>query len=213
MLKVSEIFRSIQGESTFQGWPCTFIRLAGCNLSCNYCDTDYAKNTGQNLTIEDIIDKTKQFSTSGFVEITGGEPLLQEETIELSSKLFDEGFQVLIETNGSLDIKNLDSRIIKIVDFKSPSSGQSSFNYYENIKYLNIDDEVKFVLTNREDYEWAVAVTKKHNLENKCKVLFSAVTDTDLQMSELAKWILEDDLNVRIHNQLHKIIWGKDTRK
>lgn len=205
-MKVNEIFKSIQGESSFQGLPCVFVRLTGCNLRCSWCDTTYAYEEGKEISIDDIIQKIESYHTP-LVEITGGEPLLQEEVYPLTQRLLDLGYKVLIETNGSLDIGRLDKRIIKILDIKCPGSGETDKIRWENLDKLSPSDEVKFVLTGREDYQWAKGIIERYRLADKVTVLLSVVYG-ELEPRDLARWILEDNLNVRLQLQLHKYIWG-----
>lgn len=209
MLKVNEIFRSIQGESSHAGLPCVFVRLTGCNLRCRYCDTEYAFYDGKQMTVEQTIEGIDRYGTR-LVEITGGEPLLQEEVYSLMNGLLGKGYRVLLETGGSLSIKNVPKTVIKIMDLKCPGSGEESKNDYDNINHLAAADEVKFVLLDRKDYEWSRDILRRHSLNQKCHVLFSPVYDK-LNLKDLAGWILEDRLAVRLQTQLHKIIWGKDT--
>ncbi len=206
MLKISEIFFSIQGESTFSGLPCIFVRLAGCNLRCNYCDTSYSyEEDYSEMTIETAINEIKKFDSKR-IEITGGEPLLQEETPLLIDKLLENGYTVLLETNGSIGLDNLNSKVIKIIDIKTPGSGcEDSFNK-NNLKFINSSDEVKFVITDRTDFEWAKETIEKHQLHCKANVLFSPVSGK-LDPGDLSEWILQDGLDVRLQLQLHKIIW------
>ncbi len=210
-LKLNEIFFSIQGESLYSGIPCIFIRLAGCNLRCTYCDTAYAWDDGIFTDIKEIVDRIKKF-TCNLVEITGGEPLIQDETPSLIDTLIDSGYTVLLETNGSIDIRKVSSECIKIMDIKCPSSNESGKNLYENIHFLNKKDQVKFVIGCREDYLFARNIFQKHciNVTNG-HVLFSVNANT-LEPYELAEWILTDSLNVRFHLQLHKIIWPEIER-
>jgi 7-carboxy-7-deazaguanine synthase len=211
MLKVNEIYYSVQGESTYAGLPCVFVRLTFCNLRCTYCDTEYAFYEGKDLSISEIIDEIKKYNCK-LVEITGGEPLVQmDECLDLMKQLCDEGFEVLIETGGSLSIKDIDQRVKVIMDLKCPSSGMEKKNLYENINYLKPVDELKFVIGSREDYEWTVDVMKKYDLEKKCKILFSVVFGK-LEPVQLVNWILEDKLNVRFQLQMHKIIWHPETK-
>lgn len=207
-LRVNEIFYSLQGESSYAGLPCVFVRLTGCNLRCSYCDTTYAYEEGIDLYIDEIIDKIVSFGCR-LVEITGGEPLVQPKTPELVSRLLEEGYKVLLETNGSLDIGLVDSRCIKIMDLKCPSSGQAGKNDLGNLQKVSDHDEVKFVIGTREDYEFAKGILKRH-LDGK-KVLFSTVFG-ELEPRTLADWILEDQLNVRFQLQLHKYIWDPNQR-
>lgn len=210
MLKVNEIYYSVQGESTKAGLPCVFIRLTWCNLRCTYCDTEYAFYDGKNFTIEEILTEVKKYNCK-LVEVTGGEPLVQKESIDLMKILCDEGFEVLIETGGSLSIKNIDERVKIIMDLKCPSSGMLKKNLYENINYLKPEDELKFVIGSREDYEWTKEIITKFELNNKCLVLCSVVFGK-LEPVELVNWILEDNLNVRYQLQMHKFIWNPETK-
>lgn len=211
MLKVNEIYYSVQGESTYAGLPCVFVRLTFCNLRCTYCDTEYAFYEGKDLSISEIIGEIKKYNCK-LVEITGGEPLVQmDECLDLMKQLCDEGFEVLIETGGSLSIKDIDKRVKVIMDLKCPSSGMEKKNLYENINYLKHEDELKFVIGSREDYDWTVDVMKKYDLENKYKILFSVVFGK-LEPVQLVNWILKDKLNVRFQLQMHKIIWHPETK-
>lgn len=205
MLKVNEIYFSIQGESSNAGLPCVFIRLTYCNLRCVYCDTAYAFYEGNDYSLDQIIDKVKEFGCN-LVEITGGEPLVQEESIELMKRLAEEGCQVMLETGGSLPIEKIDKRIMIIMDLKCPSSGMMKKNLYENIEFLKSADEVKFVIGCREDYDWAKEIIKNYSLTARCPVLFSAVFG-QLEPATLVNWILEDKLKVRFQLQMHKFIW------
>lgn len=205
-MKISEIFFSIQGESSYAGLPCIFIRLAGCNLKCVYCDTAYAQDldSGYALSIDDILHEIKKFKCR-LVEITGGEPLMQDETIHLIKKLLALKYKVLLETNGTINLKNIDKRVVKIMDIKTPGSGFPYSFDENNLNYLKKGDEVKFVLVDKDDYEWAKELIKKHSLKKKVGILFSAVPK-GLSLAQLSKWILKDGLNVRLQPQLHKII-------
>ena len=210
-LKINEIFFSIQGESTFAGRPCVFVRLSGCNLDCAWCDTPYAREEGEWMSIWDIHDVVSSY---GFpvVEITGGEPLLQEETPALARSLLASGFTVLLETNGSMDIRAVDSACIRIMDIKCPSSGQEHLMDLENLHRLGENDELKFVLSDLRDYEYAKAiVVRVRQIIPACKVLFSTVGGM-LDPADLSAWILADRLDVRLQVQLHKIIWPNMTR-
>ena len=205
-LLVNEIFYSIQGESIYSGRPCIFVRLTGCNLRCSYCDTRYAYEQGAKMELTEIVSRIADYKCP-LVEITGGEPLLQSNTPTLIYRLLENGYEVLMETNGSLDISGVDGRCIKIVDIKCPTSGESDKNDMENLKRLGPKDQVKFVIENRIDYEYA-----KETIDSNCpdfpeeQILFSPVSE-GIAPSRLAKWILEDNLNVRLHLQIHKIIW------
>ena len=205
MLKINEIYYSIQGESTKAGLPCIFIRLTYCNLRCKYCDTEYAFFEGKDLTIDEILGEVKKFDCS-LIEITGGEPLVQLESIDLMKILCDNGYEVLLETGGSLPIKEIDPRVKIIMDLKCPSSGMLKKNYYENINYIKPGDELKFVIGSREDYEWSKEIINNYKLINKCSVLFSIVFG-ELEPVKLVEWILNDKLNVRFQLQMHKFIW------
>ncbi len=175
MLKINEIYHSIQGESTSAGKPCVFVRLTYCNLRCTYCDTEYAFYEGKDMSVQQVIDEVEKYNCK-LVEVTGGEPLVQmDECLELMKKLCDLGYEVMIETGGSLSIKDIDPRVKIIMDLKCPSSGMEKKNLYENVQYLKPTDELKFVIGNREDYEWTKIILKKYNLTGKCEILFSVV--------------------------------------
>ncbi|MDI6807366.1 MAG: radical SAM protein [Candidatus Eisenbacteria bacterium] len=210
-LLVKEIFTSIQGESSFQGLPCVFVRLSGCNLRCTYCDSRYAYEGGQEMTINEVLREAGRSGVK-LVEITGGEPLLQEETPNLVRALTKKKFTVLVETNGTVDISKLSKKAVKIVDIKCPGSGESARVNWRNLKLIGNKDEVKFVVQDRADYEWAKKVTRRHKLTEKSNVLFSCAFGR-LHPCKLADWILEDGLDVRLNLQLHKYIWGRGTRK
>ncbi|KPJ63279.1 MAG: 7-carboxy-7-deazaguanine synthase [Planctomycetes bacterium DG_23] len=208
---VSEVFKSIQGESTFQGLPCAFIRLAGCNLDCRWCDTPYAKAPrGQTMAPEEAAKEIDRFNLK-LVEITGGEPLLQEEVHPLIQLLLSNAYQVLIETNGSLDMSRLPSEVVKIMDLKCPSSGMSDRMRWENISYLAKKDQIKFVIAEKIDYDWASEKIKELDLLNKAHILFAPAYG-EIEPRELAQWLLEDGLPVRLQLQLHKYIWGSNKR-
>ncbi len=211
-LPVSEIYRSIQGESTYAGWPCVFIRLAGCNLHCTWCDTPHARGEGEPLSIPEIIERVRAFNCR-MVEITGGEPLIHEKTPDLVNALVDLGHVVLLETNGSLDISRVNPRCIRIVDFKCPSSGEAESNRFENMEAMFEHDEIKFVVADREDYEYALDIIQHllGDLRLSNTIHLSPVFGK-LDPAELASWILEDRLGVRLSLQLHKYIWHPDQR-
>lgn len=210
MLKVNEIYYSIQGESSKAGLPCVFVRLTYCNLRCSYCDTEYAFYEGTDKSIDEIINEVKKYNCK-LVEITGGEPLVQKESLELMKRLCDEGFEVMLETGGSLPIKDIDKRVMIIMDLKCPSSKMMKKNLYENIEHIKKTDEVKFVIGDREDYEWSKGIVQKYSLIEKCSVLFSVVFGK-LEPVQLVNWILQDRLNVRYQLQMHKIIWTPETK-
>jgi 7-carboxy-7-deazaguanine synthase len=211
-LRVVEIYRSIQGESTYAGWPCVFVRLAGCDIRCGYCDEEHAlsRDVGESLSLGEIEARIERLETN-LVELTGGEPLLQEATPELVRRLLDRGSQVLIETGGHRDISVLDPRASAIVDVKTPGSGMARRNDLENLNRLRPGDELKFVLMDRADYEWARALVETHDLTTRCPVHFSPVHG-QLDPRDLSKWILDDALNVRLNLQLHKYIWHPDAK-
>ncbi|MCH6580372.1 MAG: radical SAM protein [Nitrospinae bacterium] len=208
MLTINEIFKSIQGESSYTGRPCIFIRLTGCNLRCTWCDTEYAFYEGQPKSIKDIMDAIEPLGVP-LVEITGGEPLLQEEVYDLMDALLAKNYEVLLETGGGVSVAKVPERVIKILDVKCPGSGEDAKNLWDNLDHLNPHDEVKFVLADRADYEWSRDVLQRRDIHQKVQVLFSPVYDT-LGLKELAAWVLDDNLPVRVQTQLHKIIWGKD---
>ena len=211
-LTVNEIFYSVQGESVHSGRPCVFVRLAGCNLRCSYCDTRYAYDKGIEMEIDRIIKQVDSFNCL-LVEITGGEPLFQLETPLLIYSLLENGYEVIIETNGSLDISLIDKRCIKIVDMKCPSSTQSDKNDFQNLKRINSKDQIKFVIGDRKDYEYAKKIQKMIPASiPEHHILFSPVSG-ELVPSQLAHWILEDKLDVRLHLQLHNIIWPNGEKK
>ncbi len=210
-IKINEIFQSIQGESTYAGIPCTFVRLTGCNLRCAYCDTRYAYEDGTEMELIDIVSKVSDFNCP-VIEITGGEPLLQKNTPLLIDLLLKNGFKVLLETNGSVNIHGVDPRCIKIVDIKCPSSNEKDKTDLNNLTRLTENDQVKFVIADQTDYNYAKKIVK-----DKCKnmphgnILFSPVTGVQ-NPRKLAEWILADNLKVRLHLQLHKILWPDEQR-
>ncbi len=210
MLKLNEIFYSIQGEGTRAGLPCVFVRLTYCNLRCTYCDTEYSFYEGTDWEISQVLDKVRDYNCN-LVEITGGEPLIQAEVHPLMTQLCDLGYTVMIETGGSLDISPIDPRVTIIMDLKTPSSKMAKKNRYENIPLLKSTDEVKFVIGTREDYEWSKEQLELHNLTNRCNVLFSPVFGK-IEPIEIAQWILHDNLSVRFQLQLHKFIWEPDAK-
>ena len=210
MLKVNEIYHSIQGESSKSGLPCVFVRLTYCNLRCTYCDTEYAFYEGEDKTIREIINEVKKYNCK-LVEITGGEPLVQDESLELMKRLCDEGFEVMLETGGSLPIKDIDDRVLIIMDLKCPSSKMEKKNLYENISFLKPADELKFVIGNREDYDWSKKIISEYDLKDKSKILFSVVFG-ELEPVSLVNWIIEDKLDVRYQLQMHKYIWHPEEK-
>lgn len=209
-LVVNEIFKSIQGESWFAGLPCVFVRLTGCNLRCTYCDTKYAYEEGEELSLEEVLDRVEAYN-SPMVEITGGEPLLQNDASDLADVLLTKKKTVLVETNGTLDIDVLPKGVIRIVDVKCPDSGESEKMLWENMDALVRTDEVKFVLQSRRDYDWTKSIVEEYELLRRCMVLFSPAFRI-LDLRTLAEWILDDDLTVRLNPQLHKYIWPPNKR-
>ncbi len=205
---VNEIFKSIQGESSKVGLPCIFIRLTGCNLRCTWCDTEYAFYEGKDFTVDEILNAIQPLGIS-LVEITGGEPLLQEEVYPLMATLIEQGYEVMLETGGSLSLEKVPKEVIKILDIKCPGSGEVSKNLWANLNFLEPKDEAKFVILNREDYEWSKSTLYKFEIHKKAHILFSPVYDR-LDLKDLTEWVLQDNLPIRIQQQLHKTIWGKD---
>jgi len=205
-LLINEIFLSLQGETSSVGIPTVFIRLTGCPLRCKYCDTEYAFHEGNKLNIGEILGKVSEYCTK-HVAVTGGEPLAQKNCLPLLSQLCDEDYHVSLETSGALDVSMVDKRIVKVLDLKTPGSGEEKKNLYSNLKHLNDGDEIKFVICNRIDYEWSVQKLLAYQLAERCNVLFSPVQQQQ-SAAELAEWTLEDRLPVRLHIQLHKYLWG-----
>ena len=204
-LRITEIFYSLQGESNTVGLPTVFIRLTGCPLRCVYCDTAYAFTGGKKIKIAEIIVQAEQYSTK-YITVTGGEPLAQPACLELITQLLDKGFVVSLETSGAIDISAVDPRAIKVMDLKTPSSGELSKNLYQNVHYLNSQDQVKFVIGNDEDYDWSKSALTEHGLLERCEILFSPVMGQQ-NPTELAEKILQDRLPVRFQIQLHKLLW------
>ena len=210
-LQVTEIFYSIQGESTWAGSPCSFVRLTGCPLRCRWCDTAYAFQGGESLGVEEVVARVAELACP-LVEVTGGEPLLQEDVYPLLSALRDRGLTVLLETGGHIGVERVPDGVVKIIDVKCPGSGESARSHWPNLDLLGPADEVKFVIGDRADYEFAREVVDRHQLAGRCAaVLFSPVHDV-LAPPELASWILADRLPVRLQLQVHKYIWGAHAR-
>ncbi len=209
-LVVNEIFHSIQGESSTAGRPCVFIRLTYCNIRCSYCDTAYAFEEGSEMSFDEILRTVGGYGCT-LVEVTGGEPLMQENTPALLRRLCDEGYEVMLETGGTLPVASLDPRVRRIIDLKCPSSRMSEKNCWETIEELKQTDEIKFVIGTREDYEWAKEVMKRHGILRRCPVLMSTVFGV-LEPVRLCEWILEDRLDVRFQLQVHKYIWDPQMR-
>lgn len=208
-LVVKEIYRSIQGESTWAGFPCVFVRLTGCDLRCVWCDAAHAFTGGDRLTVSEVVARVEALACP-LVEITGGEPLLQPAVHPLMAALLDRGHRVLIETGGHLDISGIDPRAVRILDVKCPASGESEKVRWENLGVLRQGDQVKFVLSDRADYDWARDVVQRYDLPGRAEVLFS-VAHGLLSPADLAAWLLEDRLPVRLQLQIHKYIWDPDT--
>ncbi len=224
-MQVTEIFRSIQGESSYAGLPCVFVRLTGCNLRCTWCDSEYTFSGGSRMSLDEIEAKVRHLASGGLVEITGGEPMLQErEVIPLMERLLNNGYTVLLETSGERPLAGVPGAVIKIVDVKCPHSGEGGTFRIENLDALNSADEVKFVLAHREDYEFARDFTREYGLEQRVRsVIFSPAFRKDaagardvshclLDPGELAEWILRDGLNVRLGLQIHKLIWQPELK-
>ena len=212
MLKINEIFKSIQGESTYAGLPCTFVRLAGCNLRCTYCDTNYAYYNGKELSDEEIVSKIEEYGVK-CVEFTGGEPLLQEETPQMIKNLLDKGYNVLIETNGSICIGCLDKRLNIIMDYKTPKSGMSERMRPKNFDFLKKTDQIKFVLMDESDYDWSKKVIVDNRLIERFDNILMSPAYSVLSPKSLVTWVLRDNLQVRVQLQIHKYIWAPDERE
>ena len=211
MLTVNEIFHSIQGESTHAGRPCVFVRLTACDLRCSWCDTPYAFHEGQKMSVDDVLGRVRDFGCD-VVEITGGEPLLQQEVYPLMQRLLDDGRTVMLETGGHVSVDRVPERVIRVIDVKCPGSGESEKNHWPNLDQLRPTDEVKFVIKDRTDYEYARGVVATHQLTERCRaVLFSPVHGVQAPR-QLAEWVLADRLPVRVQLQTHKYIWDATTR-
>lgn len=209
---MNEIFQSIQGESSYAGRPCVFVRLTGCNLRCAWCDTPYAYEEGDVMELADILDRVENYRCP-LVEVTGGEPLLQEETPELIRRLLDKGFRVLLETNGSLDVSSVDPRCVKILDIKCPSSGEAEKNLFKNLDHLMKLDEIKFVIGDREDYDYArEKISLIFQMRPGRNIIHFSPLHGRMEPQTLAEWILEDRLPVKLQLQIHKILWPGERR-
>jgi 7-carboxy-7-deazaguanine synthase len=208
-MRITEIFHSIQGESSHAGRPCVFVRLTGCNLRCRWCDSEYTFTGGEKLTIAEVIDKVNAYGCN-LVEITGGEPLAQSESLELIRRLCDAGREVLIETSGSIDTSGVDPRAKIVLDIKCPGSGEAEANRWSNLALLRPHDEIKFVIADRADYDWAREIMRREDL-GRWTVLLSPVWG-ELEMRLLAEWMLADRIPARLQTQLHKHIWGAEAR-
>jgi 7-carboxy-7-deazaguanine synthase len=205
-LRINEIFHSLQGEADAVGYPTAFVRLTGCPLRCQYCDTEYAFHAGDWYDLDAIVDQVGSFGTR-HVCVTGGEPLAQPNCLKLLTKLCDAGFEVSLETSGALDIGEVDARVTRVVDVKTPGSRESARNRIENFSLLTRRDQLKFVICSREDYDWSKAYLREHGLSGRCQVLFSP-SYAQVPPATLAEWILADRLQVRFQLQLHKVLWG-----
>ena len=210
-LRITEIFYSLQGETSRVGLPTVFVRLTGCPLRCSYCDTAYAFSGGQNMAIAGILTEVARHHTR-YVTVTGGEPLAQKNSLSLLSALCDAGYEVSLETSGALDVSSVDVRVMKVLDIKTPASGEAKKNLWSNLTALHAHDEIKFVLCSESDYIWAKQVLRERDLADKCTVLFSPAQD-QLSPTVLADWILRDSLPVRLQVQLHKLLWGSQQGK
>jgi len=207
-LRITEIFHSLQGESLTAGIPTTFVRLTGCPLRCDYCDTAYAFSGGQWMNIGDILDSVAADETA-YVTVTGGEPLAQKACLTLLTELCDRGYKVSLETSGALSVRHVDPRVVRVMDIKTPDSGEAGRNLYENLDWLTRSDQIKFVVCSRDDYDWARQMLRQHDMNKQCEVLFSPAYGRQ-DARELAEWILEDRLPVRLQLQLHKLLWGDE---
>lgn len=204
-LRITEIFYSLQGESNTVGIPTVFVRLTGCPLRCGYCDTEYAFHGGQWMEFSEILNQIKRYKTS-YVTITGGEPLAQKPCLDLLVDLCDTHYKVSLETSGALDISKVDKRVVKVMDLKTPGSGETQKNLWQNLHYLHSDDQVKFVICDEADYQWSKSVITEHQLARRCEILMSPSAGQQ-DPTQLANWILADQLSVRMQVQLHKILW------
>lgn len=205
-LRITEVFLSLQGESTLVGWPTVFVRLTGCPLRCQYCDTAYAFHGGEWRTLEQVLEQVAAYGVR-HVCVTGGEPLAQKSCLPLLGALCDAGYVVSLETSGAIDVSAVDPRVIRVVDIKTPGSGEAARNRWDNLALLKEQDQIKFVLCSREDYDWAKAILAQHGLPARCTVLFSP-SHGQVDATALADWIVADRLPVRMQLQLHKILWG-----
>ncbi|HEX4242524.1 MAG TPA: 7-carboxy-7-deazaguanine synthase QueE [Steroidobacteraceae bacterium] len=205
-LRINEIFHSLQGEADAVGFPTVFVRLTGCPLRCRYCDTEYAFHAGDWLELDEILDKVRSFGAR-HVCVTGGEPLAQPNCLTLLERLCDAGFEVSLETSGAMDVSGVDTRVSRVIDVKTPGSGEAARNRLENLPFMTQQDQLKFVICSRADYDWSKAYLEEHALPTRCRVLFSPSYE-ELSPSALADWILADRLPVRFQVQLHKVLWG-----
>ncbi len=211
LLTVNEIFHSIQGESTHAGRPCVFVRLTACDLRCSWCDTTYAFHEGRKMSVDEVIGRVREYGCD-VVEITGGEPLLQKEVYPLMQRLLDEGRTVMLETGGHLSVADVPEPVIRVIDVKCPGSGEAARNHWPNLDALRATDELKFVIKDRGDYEYARDVVARHTLAGRCAAVHFSPVHGVQDAKELAAWVLEDRLPVRVQLQLHKFIWDPSTR-
>jgi 7-carboxy-7-deazaguanine synthase len=207
-LRITEIFLSLQGESRSVGWPTVFVRLTGCPLRCAYCDTTYAFKGGESMSIDSILARVAELGVR-HVTVTGGEPLAQKNCLQLLEQLCDAGYEVSLETSGAIDVADVDARVVKVMDLKTPSSGEMDRNLYANLEHLTAQDQVKFVIGDEDDYRWSCEQLREHRLAERCEVLFSPVQG-QLKATDLADWIVRDRLPVRFQVQLHKLLWGDE---
>ncbi|MEZ5495526.1 MAG: 7-carboxy-7-deazaguanine synthase QueE [Gammaproteobacteria bacterium] len=205
-LKITEIFHSIQGESTFSGLPTVFIRLTGCPLRCTWCDTEYSFSGGKWFEIEEILQEVRKYKTP-YVCVTGGEPLSQKRCLNLLDLLVEHGFTVSLETSGALPVSEVNDKVVIVMDLKAPGSGELQSNNFENINYLDSKDQVKFVIKDRTDYHWALEIIERYNLTDMCEILFSPVAG-EIDPANLAQWMLDDNVLARLQLQMHKILWN-----
>jgi 7-carboxy-7-deazaguanine synthase len=208
-LRITEIFYSVQGETRTVGLPTVFVRLTGCPLRCQYCDTAYAFHGGNKIAIDEILTEVKKYNAK-YVTVTGGEPLAQKPCLSLLKRLCDENYEVSLETSGAMSVADVDQRVVKVLDLKTPGSGEESKNDWSNLSHLLPHDQIKFVICNETDYEWAKQILTQHDLADRCQVLFSP-SYQQLPPGDLADWILRDQLPVRLQIQLHKYLWGDVT--
>jgi len=210
-MRITEIYKSIQGESSYAGLPCVFVRTTGCDLRCSWCDSEFTFTGGKQMTVDEIMREVAAYDCN-LVELTGGEPLLQPDINDLAVRLADDGHTVLIETGGHRDISKLDPRVIRIMDLKCPASGECEKNLWSNLAHLRTVDEVKFVIANRDDYDWALATIRGHGLEDRVGLLISTAFGL-IAPEQVAAWVLDDKLRARFQLQLHKYIWAPDERE
>jgi 7-carboxy-7-deazaguanine synthase len=209
-MRISEIYQSIQGESSYAGLPCVFVRTTGCDLRCSWCDSEFTFTGGTPMNLDQIIGEVEKYDCE-LVELTGGEPLLQQEIYELATRLLDAGHTVLIETGGHRDISKLDPRVIRIMDLKCPASGECEKNLWSNLEHPRISDEVKFVIADRGDYEWTLKTIREHRLEDRVRILISTAFGM-IDTAQVVAWMIEDKLRARFQLQLHKYIWPPEER-